>query len=219
MFWQLLLKYTTMKRNYLFLLLIIISISTSVIAQQDMEFVDGKNMGDSKTVYFQIRGLDEDGADRAILLDALLSDQSITDGRIFTSSSRKTRCQLFLPHNVQPEYVRAILMEYGYDFEFSSVSKDGHTVAKNSNTAFTSITYSPFDNFPNFKSTGDMENDVETYRQEKEIWVSENERKYNKERGKGTAEYPIVVSQSDFEDFSEEKKAKILAQPDVFVIK
>jgi hypothetical protein len=147
MFWQLLLKYTTMKRNYLFLLLIIISISTSVIAQQDMEFVDGKDMGDSKTVYFQIRGLDEDGAERSILLGALLSDQNITDGRIFTSSTKKTRCQLFLSHNVQPTYVRAILMEYGYDFEFTSVSKNGHTIADDSNTAFTSISYSPFDNF------------------------------------------------------------------------
>jgi len=208
-----------MKRNYLFLLLIIVSISTRVIAQQSMEFVDGKSMGDTKTVYFQIRGLDEDGAERSILLNAFLSDQNIIDGRIFTSSAMKTRCQLFLPLNVKPEYIRAILMEYGYDFEFSSVSKNGHTVSQDSNTAFTSIAYSPFDDFPNFKSTGDDENDVEIYRQEKEVWVSDNERKYKKERNKGTVEYQIVVSQSDFDNFTDEKKTKILAQQDVFVIK
>ncbi len=208
-----------MKIKLLFMLILLISISTSVISQQDMEFVDGKDLGDSKTVYFQIRGLDESGSDRAILLDAFLSDQNITDGRIFTSSTMKTRCQLFIPHNIQPDYVRGILMEYGYDFEFTSVSKNGQTISEDTNTAFTSISYSPFDNFPNFKNTGDDESDVETYRQEKEIWVSDNERKYNKKRRNGTVEYPIEVSQSDFDNFTEEKKVKILAQPDVFVIK
>ena len=188
-------------------------------AQSAMEFLEVKNVEDAKTVYFQVKGLGDDEDARSELLINLLSDSNIEQGRIFTSSSLKTRCQLHIPQNIGPEYIRPILQSYGYDFEFSSVSLDGRLLEDKGERTYTSMFYPPSDDFPRYVATGDSESDVETYRVSKEEWINSNNRKYNKQKSKGTAELPIVITQEQFDTYTEEKQLKIIEQPDVFEIK
>jgi len=185
-----------------------------------MDFTEVKQMGDIKTVYFHIKGLDEDETARTELINQLLSDENINSGRIFTSSSFKTRCQLYLPLNITPEYIRPILISNGYDFDFSTISIDGklNDDGDKSGSCVSKFS-SPAEGFPTLIYTGDKEYDYEQYRIAKEQWISENQKKYDKQRNNGTADYPIVVSKSDFDKFTDEKKQKILAEPDKFVIK
>lgn len=188
-------------------------------SQSVMEFQEVKNAGDLKTVYFQIKGLGDDEDSRSELLNNLLSDSNITKGRIFTSGALKTRCQLFVPKNIEPEYIRPILQSYGYDFEFSSVTLDGKLLADKGERIFTSMFYPPADDFPKFVKTGEKAKDIDRYRNSKEEWINSNNRKYNKQKLKGTAEFPIIIPQEQFDSFSEEKQMKILEQSEIFEIK
>lgn len=205
-------------RIFMFSAFLIIAFS-NVIAQSKMEFVDVKDLGDSKTVYFQVKGLGEDDENRALLLNDLLTDPKVIDGRIFTSSSFKTRVQLFIPHDVEPEYIRPILQAHGYDFEFSSVSIDGQLLISKNAMAARSAFYSPAEDYPRYVKTGDKELDAENYRLAKEQWIENNKRKYKKQKSDGTAEYPIVITQEQFDSFTDEKKEKVISQPDVFEIR
>jgi len=188
-------------------------------SQLVMEFQEVKNAGDLKTVYFQVEGLGEDEDARNTLLNELLSDANISKGRIFTSGFLKTRCQLFVPYNIEPEYIRPILQSQGYDFEFSSVTFNGELLVEKNQQTFTSMFYPPADDFPQYVKTGNKEQDGEDYRVMKEEWINSNSRKYNKQKSKGTAELPIVISQEQFDSYTEEKQMKILEQPEVFEIK
>jgi hypothetical protein len=201
------------------LLLTFLSFPYFINSQSVMEFAEAKAMGDQKTVYFQIKGLDEDEMERASLLEKLLADENILDGRIFTSSSFKTRCQLYLPLDIKPDYIRAILNENGYDFEFSSITVDGYTMNPLAPTTFRSGFYYPSKDFPKPLITGDKKADSETYQKDKEAWISQNEKKYNKEKSVGTAVFPIEIPKSQFDSFSDEKKQRVLAEPKKYVIK
>ncbi len=197
---------------------LIIPISV-IFAQNVVEFVDVKDADGLKTVYFQIKGLGEDDAARTTLMTDLLADPNVVKGRIFTSSSFKTRCQLFLPYEIGPEYIRPILQSHGYDFEFSSVSIDGKLMVDKNARAARADFYSPTDDFPQCVSTGDKMLDAENYRIAKEQWIENNKRKYKKQKFNGTAKYPIIISQEQFDSYTESKQQKILAQPDIFKIK
>ncbi len=188
-------------------------------SQSEMKFHEVKNTGDAKTVYFQVKGLAEDEDARNELLNDLISDSNIQSGRIFTSSSLKTRCQLLIPHSIGPEYLRPILQSHGYDFEFSSVSIDGKFMEDNGERTFTSMFYFPSKDFSSFVTTGDSKEDEVNYKVSKEEWINSNNRKYNKQKSKGTAELPIIITQEQFDSFTAEKQQKILEQPKVFEIK
>lgn len=203
---------------FVILVFFIVAFSYS-FAQSKLEFVDVKDLGNSKTVYFQVKGLGEDDESRALLLNDLLSDPKVIDGRIFTSSSFKTRVQLFIPHDVEPEYIRPILQAHGYDFEFSSVSIDGQLLIRKDAMAARSIFHSPAEDYPQYVKTGDKELDAENYRLAKEQWIENNKRKYKKQKLDGTAEYPIVISQEQFDNFTDEKKEKVISHPDMFEIR
>ncbi|MDD2636145.1 MAG: hypothetical protein PHW82_11695 [Bacteroidales bacterium] len=190
-----------------------------IFAQAVMEFVDVKDADGLKTVYFQVKGLGEDDDARFELMTSLLADPNVEKGRIFTSSSFKTRCQLFLPYEIGPEYIRPILQSHGYDFEFSSVSLDGKLLVDKDARAARSEFYAPSENFPKYVRTGDKELDAENYRIAKEQWIENNNRKYKKQKTNGTAEYPIIISQEQFDSYTEDKQHKILSQPSVFKIK
>ncbi len=191
----------------------------SGVFSQSLEFTEAKIMGDLKTVYFYINGLDEDESDRAILLEQLTNDANIYGGRIFTSSSFKTRCQLNLPVSITPEYIRPILLSNGYDFDFSTISVDGKVNIEKKPDSYVSKFQSPFEGFPTMIYTGDKERDYEQYRVAKEQWLTANQKKYDKQKTNGTAQYPIIVSKSDFDRFTDTKKQMILAEPEKFVIK
>ncbi|MDD3741674.1 MAG: hypothetical protein PHH30_10560 [Bacteroidales bacterium] len=207
-----------MKNRYFFFVMVLFYMHSSAFSQS-LEFTEAKTIGDLKTVYFYIEGLDEDESDRAFLLEQLLNDANIFKGRIFTSSSFKTRCQLYLPVSITPEYIRPILISNGYDFDLSSISVDGKVSTEKKPDSYVSKFQSPADGFPTLIYTGDKDNDAEQYRMAKEQWVGSNQKKYDKQRANGTAQYPIVVSKSDFDKFTETKKQMILAEPDKFVIK
>jgi len=207
-------------RNSLLFFAICMLYFPSIIFAQSLEFTEVKTIGDNKTVYFHIKGLDDDEAARSELLEQLLSDENVKGARIFTSSSLKTRCQLYLPLNITPEYIRPILINNGYDFDFSTVSIDGKMVNEiDKSESYVSQFNSPAEGFPTLIYTGDKEGDYEQYRISKEQWIAENQKKYEKQRNNGTATYPIVISKSDFNKFTDEKKQKILAEPDKYVIK
>jgi len=196
-------------------------IITPVLAfsQQVMEFTYSKITGDNKTVYFNIKGLGIDESERSEMLNALLADENIESGRIYTSSSNKTMCQLLISQNIGPEYIRQILNTSGYDYDFTTVSVNGELKEKDNPDTFSSMFMSPADDFPVLKSTGDKENDYEEYRISKEHWISQNQRKYNKQKSAGTAQYPIVISKADFNKYTAEKQQKLLAEPDKYIIK
>ncbi|PLX05771.1 MAG: hypothetical protein C0596_18945 [Marinilabiliales bacterium] len=208
-----------MRVKSVFLIIAFIVFAMFLRAQTYMEFVDVKDMGESKTVYFQIQGLDEDESARNELLNDLLADPDVYRGRIFTSSSYKTRCQLYLPHNIGPEHIRPILQSHGYDFEFSSVTFDGKLLVQKSEKTFVSMFYPPVEDFPAYKNTGDKDKDDAEYRESKEAWINANPKKYTKSKSQGTAELPIIITQEQFYSFTEEKKQKILEQPEVFEIR
>lgn len=208
-----------MKIKLLFILLFVVGSASFVCAQSVMKFQEVKDVGDSKTVYFQIKGLGDDDAERQQLLDVLIEDANIIKGRIFTSGSFRTRCQLFLTHNITPGYIRSILQSYGYDFEFSSVTMDGKFLEQRDKQSFASMFYSPVKGFPVIAISGDKKDNSLNYQLEKETWIENNHRKYDKSKSKGTAEYPIIISQEQFDSFTEAKQEKILLQPDVFEIK
>ncbi len=192
---------------------------TVIFSQGVLEFTQAKITGDSKTVYFHIKGLSDDESERSALLENLLSDENVLDGRIFTSSSFKTRCQLFLTVNITAEYIRSILNTNGYDFDFTTVSIDGKLKEATDPETFVSMFYLPVEDFPSYVETGNRVDDDENYRVAKEAWVFDNSKKYNKEKSKGTAEYPITVSKEDFNKYSQEKQQRLLAEPDKYIIK
>lgn len=203
----------------LWIVIILIAFAYSGIAQQVMEFTQSKNTGENKTVYFHIKGLEEDDEARTILLNELLKDESIISGRIFTSSTSKTRCQLLITQNVKAEYVRNILLANGYDFDFTTVSVNGELKTDLQPETHFSLFYSPAEGFPVMQSTGDKLKDRDDYSVSKEKWVAENQKQYNKQKSKGTAEFPITIEKEVFESYTVEKQQRLLAEPDKYIIK
>jgi len=203
----------------IFLFIATLLITNAFVYSQKLVFEEAKVQGDIQKVYFQIKGLDEDESDRNLLMTKLLSDPNVYDGSIFTSSSDKTRCQLIIPKDIQPQYIRAILNENGYDFEFSSVSIDGKFYETAENNPINSRFYYPDKSFPKTTLTGNKDVDKEAYLSAKEQWVQSNSKKYNRQKASGTAEFPIIISQEQFESFTAEKKERILAEPNKYQIK
>jgi hypothetical protein len=208
-----------MKLSLLSLICVLICTPVYLFSQQNMEFTHAKIIGDNKTVYFNVKGLGEDDADRAVLLESLLQDDNILDGRIYTSSSLKTKCQLTVRMNISPEYIRPMLNSFGYDYDFTTVSVNGAVRESTEAEIFRAEFSTPQEGFPLMQYTGNKEQDEENYRIAKDQWISENEKKYNKQKSNGTAVYPIVISKDDFNNYSDEKKASLLAEPDKYIIK
>lgn len=206
-------------KSRLVLFVMVLFYIPSVALSQSMEFSEVKIKGDIKTVYFHIKGLDEDESDRALLLEKLLSDENVINGRIFTSSDFKTRCQLFLPVSITPEYIRSILVSNGYDFDWSTISTDGKAIDRKKSETYVSQFTSPAEGFPTLTYSGDKDKDYEQYRLAKEQWIASNQKKYDKKDTNGTAKFPIVISKSDFDKFTDVKKQKILAEPEKYIIK
>lgn len=170
---------------------------------------------DSNTivVFFQIDGLGIDEIERANLLEFLLSDEEIIGGRMFTYKDSTTRCQLYVPKSISPEYVRALLNAKGYDYDFSSVSFNGVLKKSKHTQLYSSKKYLPLDGFP----SGNILTEKE-YNKEKDMWISNHRGKYKKVKKEGTATYPIIISHDQFNSFTELKQERILSQPDVFIV-
>lgn len=187
-------------------------------SQQNMKFTEAKFTNEGKTVYFHISGLGEDEDERQALLSDILKDPAIISGRIFTSVENKTRCQLYLPIEIEPEYIRSFLQAKGYDYDFSTISVNGEIQNTNKLQFFASPYKRASKNFEPYKSTGDKIKDAENYAIAKEQWVMKNQKKYKKEIQNGTATFPIVISKEEFYNYTPEKQKRLLAEPDKYII-
>lgn len=192
--------------------------ASACYSQQNMKFTEAKFTNEGKTVYFHISGLGEDEDERQALLSDMLKDPAIISGRIFTSVENKTRCQLYLPIEIEPEYIRSFLQAKGYDYDFSTISVNGEIQNTNKLQFFASPYKRASKNFEPYKSTGDKIKDAENYAIAKEQWVMKNQKKYKKEIQNGTATFPIVISKEEFYNYTPEKQKRLLAEPDKYII-
>jgi hypothetical protein len=193
--------------------------ASACYSQQNMKFTEAKFTNEGKTVYFHISGLGEDEDERQALLSDILKDPAIISGRIFTSVENKTRCQLYLPIEIEPEYIRSFLQAKGYDYDFSTISVNGEIQNTNKLQFFASPYKRASKNFEPYKSTGDKIKDAENYAIAKEQWVMKNQKKYKKEIQNGTATFPIVISKEEFYNYTPEKQKRLLAEPKKYIIK
>jgi hypothetical protein len=193
--------------------------ASACYSQQNMKFTEAKFTNEGKTVYFHISGLGEDEDERQALLSDMLKDPAIISGRIFTSVENKTRCQLYLPIEIEPEYIRSFLQAKGYDYDFSTISVNGEIQNTNKLQFFASPYKRASKNFEPYKSTGDKIKDAENYAIAKEQWVMKNQKKYKKEIQNGTATFPIVISKEEFYNYTPEKQKRLLAEPKKYIIK
>ena len=149
--------------------------------ENELRFTLSKNLGEQKTVYFHIKGIqDSDMPD--ILLERLLSDPLIYDGRIYKTPKLQDRCQLYMSHEIDAAYIRSILQEYNLDFEYTTVSRNGHleTAHAKSSSKPGATPPSPvlMDGFPQYKDTGNPEVDQQNYSNAKQKWIEENPEAY-----------------------------------------
>lgn len=205
-------------RTKIFICLIMFIKASACYSQQNMKFTEAKFTNEGKTVYFHISGLGEDEDERQALLSDILKDPAIISGRIFTSVENKTRCQLYLPIEIEPEYIRSFLQTKGYDYDFSTISVNGEIQNTNKLQFFASPYKRASKNFEPYKSTGDKIKDAENYAIAKEQWVMKNQKKYKKEIQNGTATFPIVISKEEFYNYTPEKQKRLLAEPDKYII-
>ncbi len=172
-----------------FTLLLILTMLTGIASAQnagiteedDLQFTLVKNLGPDKTVYFHLDGLKDKDHEKA-LMERLLMDPNITDGRIFKTPNQEDRCQLYMAHNLDAAYVRSILVELDVDYKFTTVSLNGHLEEQNikaekkkGNSPSTPVL---IEDFPTYKDTGNPEADKADYARRKKAWVEANPKKY-----------------------------------------
>jgi hypothetical protein len=160
----------------------VLFVASQLTAQEsNLQFTLSKDLGEQKTVYFHINGLQDDEMSEA-LLERLLQDPLIYEGRIFKTPKLQNRCQLYMAHEIDAEYVQSILKEFNLDYEYTTVSRNGHletSRAKHqSNPGATKPTPVLIDGFPEYEDTGNPEVDQKNYQKRKQKWVEENPEKY-----------------------------------------
>ncbi|MDA3819776.1 MAG: hypothetical protein PF590_04870 [Candidatus Delongbacteria bacterium] len=174
--------------KYIFLLAMISLISFPGLSQgvfnaeePVLEFTHVKNLGPEKTVYFHIDGINDEDHKNAIL-ERLLMDPSISDGRIFKTPNMEDRCQLYVNQDVDAAYVRNILKKLDVDYAFKIVSKNGH-LEKQDQQLKEHPEQSPrtpiaIEGFPEYKHTGNPEADKADYAKRKKEWIENNPEAY-----------------------------------------
>ncbi|MFO7791155.1 MAG: hypothetical protein R6V32_11350 [Bacteroidales bacterium] len=149
--------------------------------QEELHFTQVKSLGQEKTVYFHIDGIKDDDHKNAIL-EKLLKDPSITDGRIFKTPNQVDRCQLYVGQDIDAAYVRNLLKEAGVDYKFTTVSRNGHLEeqARDQEEKPGQTPKSPvnIEGFPEYKHTGNPEADEADYKKRKKEWIEANPEKY-----------------------------------------
>jgi hypothetical protein len=155
--------------------------NTGITEDDNLQFTLVKNLGPDKTVYFHIDGLKDEDHKQAIL-ERLLMDPGISDGRIFKTPKQADRCQLYMAHEIDAAYVRSILLELDVDYDFTTVSINGHLEEQNlqaqekqGNSPSTPVL---IEGFPTYKDTGNPEADKADYARRKKAWIEANPEKY-----------------------------------------
>lgn len=156
--------------------------ASQLTAQEDvLQFTHVKSTGEQKTVYFHISGVqDSDVLD--VVLKRLLQDPLIYDGRIFKTPDLQDRCQLYMAHEIDAAYVLSILKEFNLDYEYTTVSRNGHLESDRAKQQVVQGGSQPtpvlIDGFPQYEDTGNPEIDKKNYQIRKQKWVEENPEKY-----------------------------------------
>lgn len=168
-----------LKRFLCFGILFLIGLNLS--AQDEvLKFTLSKNLGEQKTVYFHIKGIEDDEQSDK-LLERLLSDPLIYDGRIYETPTNNDRCQLYMDHEIDAAYVKSILQEFNLDYEYTTVSRNGHLEAQQAEklpSHETPKTPVVMEGFPEYVDTGNPEADKADYARRKKEWVEQNPEKY-----------------------------------------
>jgi len=164
------------------ILSLVLFVASQLSAQENsLRFTLSKDLGEQKTIYFHISGLEGEEMSDA-LLERLLQDPLIYEGRIFQTPKLQDRCQLYMAHEIDAAYVLSILKEFNLDYEYTTVSRNGHletTRAKHqSSPGGTKPSPVLIDGFPEYEDTGNPEIDQKNYQKRKQKWVEENPEAY-----------------------------------------
>jgi hypothetical protein len=149
----------------------------------NLQFTRIKPTDNGFTVYFNVDGLlDENHAE--LVLQDLLNDSGIYDGRFFKTADGKDRFHLYIYPEVTAEQVRGIINLHSIDFDFTTVSINGRIPNRDRGVSLSEIgserSHVDRDGFPKFINTGNPEKDAEEYRIQKQKWIDENPEEYQK---------------------------------------
>ncbi len=148
--------------------------------QQKLDFAQKKIANEGYTVYFEVVNVVDENHAQQILND-LLSDNNVLDGRYFKSGAGKDRYQLYINNLITASYIKNILLSNNVDYDYSTIIVDGvnpeHNYTPGSNLASKGFNVSA-SGFPSYDNTGNKEVDDENYRKSKEEWIQENPEEY-----------------------------------------
>jgi hypothetical protein len=169
-----------MKKRLFFSIILTFGILSTFAQQQKLDFVQKKMANDGFTVYFQVENItDSEHAEK--ILNDLLSDANIIDGRYFKSGNEKDRYQLYINNIITANYVRDILLTNNVDYDYSTIIVNGvnpeHINAGTNSLGSSKSNVSAL-GFPSYENTGDKELDDSNYKKSKEEWIQENPEEY-----------------------------------------
>ena len=206
--------------NYLFLIVFLFCTSEYIFSQDQKSFVYSKNIGERKVVYIDIADLTEDLDDHDKVLGVLLKDENIVSGNIFFDDVRTVSvCQLVVTQNIDFNYISGILGTLGYSAIISDVGEKNDQNGR-PKTLYFSDYFSFHDGFDGWKGYDwGRSNEIsrtDYYDMQKQNWVSQNQSEYNAVKKKSAD--IIIIKKKDLEVFSEEKRNRILNNPDKYLI-
>ncbi len=171
-----------MKERLLFIGVLILLGFTCFAQEDKLDFVQKKIANDGYTIYFEVSNiLDENHAQQ--ILNDLLNDNNIKDGRYFKSTTGKDRYQLYINNIVTAAYIKNILITNNVDYDYSTIIVNGVNPehGKPSGYEIGSDGYHVSAlGFPSYTPTGNKEVDDANYAKSKEDWIRENPAEYEK---------------------------------------
>lgn len=169
-----------MKERLLFIGVLILLGFGSFAQEDELEFVQKKIANDGYTVYFEVVNLVDESQAKDILND-LLSDNNIKDGRYFKSAEGKDRYQLKISNTTTASYIKNILVANNVDYDYSIMIVNGVNPNKSKLSGYeleSEKSAVSAVGFPSYTSTGNKELDDSNYAKSKEEWIQENTEEY-----------------------------------------
>lgn len=147
------------------------------------EFIRKRPASEGYTVFFDVKNLQNKAQGEQVLQD-LLNDEGIYDGRFFSTRDGKDRFHIYILPDVNANYVREIITKHNIDYVLDHVSLNGKIEEKDRGVEVSrmqskrvSINYP---DYPKFEDTGNTEQDRHNYDKKKREWIKNNPEKYEK---------------------------------------